>query len=144
MWWCLPGIIELSELDNLSHAEVARIKAFMSRTTDRFRPPYGMRLVESPRQCVFAGTVNHGSYLREETGGRRFWPVVCGWIDMEGLGEVRDQLWAEAKARYESGCPWWLDTPDLVQLASDQSLRSSPWMRGAPHSGFSRLIFRIN
>jgi len=39
-------IIELSELDNLSHAEVARIKAFMSRTTDRFRPPYGMRLVE--------------------------------------------------------------------------------------------------
>jgi hypothetical protein len=27
----------------------------MSRTTDRFRPPYGMRLVESPRQCVFAG-----------------------------------------------------------------------------------------
>jgi hypothetical protein len=69
-------IIELSELDSLSHAEVARIKAFMSRTTDRFRPPYGMRLVESPRQCVFAGTVNHGTYLRDETGGRRFWPIV--------------------------------------------------------------------
>jgi len=47
-------IIELSELDSLGHSEVARIKAFMSRTTDRFRPPYGMRLVESPRQCVFA------------------------------------------------------------------------------------------
>jgi predicted P-loop ATPase len=41
-------IIELSELDNLSHAEVARIMAFMSRTTDRFRPHYGMRLVEPP------------------------------------------------------------------------------------------------
>src|ERR1700688_2282106 len=51
---------KLSELDNLSHAEVARIEAFMSGTTDRCRPPYGMRLVESPRQCVFAGTVNHG------------------------------------------------------------------------------------
>jgi predicted P-loop ATPase len=55
-------IIELSELDSLSHIEVARIKAFMSRTTDRFRPPYGMRLVESPRQCVFASTVNHSTY----------------------------------------------------------------------------------
>jgi hypothetical protein len=58
-------IIELSELDSLSHSEVARIKAFMSRTTDRFRPPYGMRLVESPRQCVFAGTVNQSTYLRD-------------------------------------------------------------------------------
>jgi hypothetical protein len=123
-------IIELSELENLSHAEVARIKAFMSRTTDRFRPPYGMRLVESPRQCVFAGTVNHGSYLRDETGGRRFWQVVCERIDVDGLAGVRDQLWAEARVRFESGCPWWLDTPDLVQLASDQQearYEGDPW-----------------
>ena len=123
-------IIELSELDNLSHAEVARIKAFMSRTTDRFRPPYGMRLVESPRQCVFAGTVNHGTYLRDETGGRRFWPVVCGRIDVDALAGDRDQLWAEAKVRFESGCVWWLDTPDLVQLASDQQearYEGDPW-----------------
>ena len=54
-------IIELSELDTLSRSEVGRIKAFMSRTTDRFRPPYGKRLIESPRQCVFAGTVNHST-----------------------------------------------------------------------------------
>ena len=92
----------------------------MSRTTDRFRPPYGMRLVESPRQCVFAGTVNHSSYLRDETGGRRFWPVVCGQIDVDALVRDRDHLWAEAKTRFESGSVWWLDTFDLVQLASDQ------------------------
>jgi predicted P-loop ATPase len=123
-------IIELSELDNLSHAEVARIKAFMSRTTDRFRPPYGMRLVESPRQCVFAGTVNHGTYLRDETGGRRFWPIVCGRIDVPALDSDRDQLWAEAKVRFESGCVWWLDTADLVKLASDQQearYEGDPW-----------------
>jgi predicted P-loop ATPase len=123
-------IIELSELDNLSHAEVARIKAFMSRTTDRFRPPYGMHLVESPRQCVFAGTVNHGTYLRDETGGRRFWPIVCGRIDVDTLAGDRDQLWAEAKVRFESGCVWWLDTADLVQMASDQQearYEGDPW-----------------
>ena len=48
-------IIELSELDNLGHAEVARIKAFMSRTTDRFRPPYEMRL-----RCRWARESRHG------------------------------------------------------------------------------------
>jgi predicted P-loop ATPase len=123
-------IIELSELDNLGHAEVARIKAFMSRTTDRFRPPYGIRLVESPRQCVFAGTVNHGTYLRDETGGRRFWPVVCGCIDVDALARDRNQLWAEAKIRFESGSVWWLYTPDLVQLAADQQearYEGDPW-----------------
>ena len=98
-------IIELSELDNLSHAEVARIKAFMSRTTDRFRPPYGMRLVESPRQCVFAGTVNHGTYLRDETGGRRFWPVVCGRIDVEGLGECPRPVVGGSQSQIRIGLP---------------------------------------
>jgi predicted P-loop ATPase len=123
-------IIELSELDSLSHSEVARIKAFMSRTTDRFRPPYGMRLVESPRQCVFAGTVNHTTYLRDETGGRRFWPVACGRIDADALARDRDQLWAEAKTRFEIGSVWWLDTAELIQLASDQQVdryEGDPW-----------------
>jgi predicted P-loop ATPase len=123
-------IIELSELDSLSHSEVARIKAFMSRTTDRFRPPYGMRLVESPRQCVFAGTVNHSTYLRDETGGRRFWPVACGRIDIDALARDRDQLWAEAKARFDAGAPWWLESAELVQLASEEQLQryeGDPW-----------------
>jgi putative DNA primase/helicase len=58
--------------------------------------------------------VNHGTYLRDETGGRWFWPVVCGRIDVEALARDRDQLWAEAKVRFDSGTVWWLDTPDLV------------------------------
>ena len=123
-------IIELSELDSLSNSEVGRIKAFMSRTTDRFRPPYGMRLVESPRQCVFAGTVNQNTYLRDETGGRRFWPITCGQITVDELARDRDQLWAEAKARFDSGEPWWLDTAELVRMASDQQLEryeTDPW-----------------
>jgi predicted P-loop ATPase len=101
---------------------------------------------------VFAGTVNHGTYLRDETGGRRFWPVVCGRIDVEGLGEVRDQLWAEAKARYESGCPWWLDTPDLVQLASDQQEARydgdpweeviGPWLESKQSTAISEVLQR--
>jgi len=123
-------IIELSELDNLSHSEVARIKAFMSRTTGRFRPPYGIRLVESPRQCVFAGTVNHITYLRDETGGRRFWPITCGRIDVEALVRDRDQLWAEAKARFDAGCVWWLDSEELARMASDEQTEryeGDPW-----------------
>jgi hypothetical protein len=123
-------IIELSELDGLSNSDVARIKAFMSRTTDRFRPPYGMRLMESPRQCVFAGTVNQSAYLRDETGGRRFWPVAGGRIDIEALARDRDQLWAETKGRFDAGAVWWLETNELAQMASNQQMEryeGDPW-----------------
>lgn len=110
--------------------DVARIKAFMSRTTDRFRPPYGMRLMESPRQCVFAGTVNQSTYLRDETGGRRFWPVAGGRIGIDALARDRDQLWAEAKARFDAGATWWLETNELARMASDQQMdryEGDPW-----------------
>lgn len=110
-------VIEIAELDSMSRADVSKIKGFISRTTDRFRPPYGKRLVESPRQCVFAGSVNHSTYLRDETGGRRFWPVTCTRIVIDDLVRDRDQLWAEAVARHRAGDRWWLDTAELTIAA---------------------------
>jgi predicted P-loop ATPase len=123
-------IIELSELDTLARSEIAAIKAFMSRTSDRFRPPYGKRLIDSPRQCVFAGTVNHHDYLKDDSGGRRFWPVQCGRIDVGSLERDRDQLWAEAKAKYTAGDVWWLETAQLVEVAEQEQAdryEEDPW-----------------
>jgi predicted P-loop ATPase len=114
-------IIEIAELDTMGRAEVSTIKAFMSRTQDRFRPPYGKRLVDLPRQCVFAGSVNpEGGYLKDPTGGRRFWPVVCGSIDLPALEQDRDQLWAEARDRFRGNEPWWLETQALDGLAAEE------------------------
>lgn len=114
-------IIEIAELDTMSRAEVGTIKAFISRTTDRFRPPYGKRLVDLPRQCVFAGSINpEGGYLKDATGGRRFWPVACDAIDIAAIERDRDQLWAEACVRFRAGDPWWLDNDNLESLAAEQ------------------------
>ena len=76
-------IIELAELDSMSR-EVSRVKAFMSRQVDRIRPPYGRRVIEVPRECIFAGTTNKDTYLKDETGGRRFWPVKVGAVSVSG------------------------------------------------------------
>ena len=120
-------IIEIAELETMSRAEVGTIKAFISRTVDRFRPPYGKRTVALPRQCVFAGTVNPESgYLKDATGGRRFWPVSCGTIDIPALRRDRDQLWAEACHRYACcSDPWWLETGDLEGSSPRRSRRSA-------------------
>jgi predicted P-loop ATPase len=123
-------ILELSELEALSKGDASRIKAFMSRQVDRMRPPYGRRVIEAPRECIFAGTVNKDTYLKDETGGRRFWPVKCGRINIADLVRDRDQLWAEARERFLAGDSWWLDSKDLMELAADEArarYEGDPW-----------------
>ena len=112
-------IIELAELDSLSRAESTRAKAFFSSPVDSYRPPYGHAAVAIPRQCVFAGTSNLGAYLRDETGGRRFWPVTCGEIDIAALRADRDQLWAEAREAYVGGAVWWPSTDGERDAAAE-------------------------
>jgi len=111
-------IQEHSEMATMSKTDAARIKAFVSTGTDRYRPTFGKVAADFPRQCIFIATVNPGSngYLKDETGASRFWPVACGvdWdagrtMDGAALTAARDQLWAEAVTRYKAGETWWLD-----------------------------------
>lgn len=117
-------IAEMAELDTIKGAEASRAKAFLSTAVDRFRAPYGFLPQSHPRQTVFVGTVNPGAngYLGDETGNRRYWPIHCGvgWpeerqVDAAGIEAARDQLWAEAYARYQAGEAWWLDTHKAVK-----------------------------
>lgn len=113
-------LVEVAELDSMSRSEVTRIKSFITRTTDRFRPAYGRWAQDCRRQCVFAGSTNADSYLKDESGGRRFWPVRVGRINIMALRVARDQLWAEAAARYEAGETWWLDDDGLADAAREE------------------------
>lgn len=101
-------IVEISELAGLRKAEIESLKGFLSRQDDKYRVSYGKNVTPHPRQCIFIGTTNaEDGYLRDITGGRRFWPVnVAGdaklrvWDMTQG---TIDQIWAEALYRTEAG-----------------------------------------
>lgn len=121
-------IMEIPELSGFQRADVRALKAFISRRTDRARLAYARRAGAFPRQCIFIGSTNDKEYLKDDTGGRRFWPMACSIheIDSDALERNIDQIWAEAtslyrgmRARQPGGTlPLYLTDPEARQQAA--------------------------
>jgi predicted P-loop ATPase len=123
-------IVEMSELVATMKSSPETTKAFVTRRIDRYRPPYGRREVDVARQCVLVGTTNEQAFLRDPTGGRRFWPVAVARIDFDGLARDREQLFAEAVELYREDRPWWPDATlerDFFKPEQDGRAVGDPW-----------------
>jgi predicted P-loop ATPase len=123
-------IIEVAELDAIRGKEWTRTKRFISSQVDSFRTPYGRNLQDYPRQCVFAGTTNDIGWGGDTTGLTRFWPMVVGKVDVDGIMAAREQLWAEAVYRYRAGEQWWLTEAEeaLARIEQDARMPDDPWL----------------
>ena len=116
-------IVEVGELAGMRKAEVDAIKLYLTKQTDRFRPAYGRRLQEFPRQCIFIGTTNETQFLRDTTGNRRFWVVATPnepAHDMETdlTPETVRLIWGEAVELYKKGEALYL-SPELEKMARE-------------------------
>ena len=124
--------LEILERDSVIPIEIVeslREAIYEANVALTHRLPYGRKLVKKPRRCAFAGTVNHDSYLKEDSGNRRYWPVYCTVIDLERLKADVDQLWAEALHWYREGAKWWVlpDERELFEFEQDKRFQEDAW-----------------
>lgn len=107
-------IAEFAELDAMHRAELTRVKEYLTRIEDSYRPAYGRNTIDQPRQTVFAGTTNDQHWNKDDSGeARRFWPVPVTQLDRDALTADRDQLWAEAFGAFVAGDQWH-PSPELL------------------------------
>jgi predicted P-loop ATPase len=99
-------ILEIGELAGIRKIDEETLKSFLSRQDDKFRASYGYSVEDHPRQCIIVGTTNQeAGFLRDITGGRRFWPVKTpGDTKLKpwDIDDV-DQIWSEVMEYYHQG-----------------------------------------
>lgn len=122
-------IIEMAELAGLRKAEVESTKHFISKQEDRFRPAYARTPETFKRQCVFAGTTNNRSFLRDTSGNRRYWPVDVIRSEVkksvfDDLPNEVDQLWAEAVQLVQAGETLYLSSEVEAEAFKQQMLHT--------------------
>jgi predicted P-loop ATPase len=124
-------IVELAEGEIFSRASTRALKAFVTKEFDDIIPKFSNLRTRMNRQSVFALTTNDDSdYLTDPTGNRRWWPVRCTQIDLDGLRRERDQLWAEAVIRFRNNEAWWPVNEDekaLCEVQQQAREAEDPW-----------------
>lgn len=109
-------LVELGELDaTFRKADIAQLKAFVTRDKDVFRKPYMPKPSEFARRTIFFASVNDSRFLQDTTGNRRFWTIGCESLDYSHNVDMQ-QLWAEVFALYDFGEPWILDREEMELL----------------------------
>jgi hypothetical protein len=110
-------IVELGELDaTFRKADIAALKAFITKDRDEIRLPYARASSRFPRRTALCATVNEKKYLRDDTGNRRYWSIDCG----PGLIGMHDvdvaQVWAQIVADYRRGEQHRLTPEEMARL----------------------------
>lgn len=133
-------IVEMADLHVARQTDLDTLKSFLTRQVDQARFAYGRLAGEYPRQGIFIATYNpgpDGTYLKDDTGNRRWWPVRCHGVppgskhfDFRGLSAVRDQLFAEALSKWRGGERLYMDTTALDTAATKAQAErhaEAPW-----------------
>ena len=127
-------LVEVPEMHAFDKTTMNQAKAFISKQSDFYRAAYAEFPEDRKRQCVFFGTTNNADCLRDETGGRRFWPLDIDAVERKKdlfteLSAERDQIWAEAVVYWRLGETLYLppELEEQASMAQEEHRERHPW-----------------
>ena len=122
----------VDELDSFNKKEMSAMKTFFSTSEDKaIRNAYERYAQDYKRHCVFIGTTNDTTFLRDSTSSneRRYWIIECLKTSMDSkvydlmTPEYVDQLWAEAYHKYQENPNVYLDIEKELQPKFESTMR---------------------
>ena len=127
---------ELNELRGLEGRDRAALNDFITQRQDTWTPKYREFSESRPRGIVLVGTSNDAAFIGDETGARRWAPVlVCevptaageGKVDVEGLRGVLNMLYAEALVTWMADGVRWFQAESLAREVHGDFMAEFVW-----------------
>ena len=132
-------IIEIAELDAIGRAEVSRIKAFLTRTVDRYRPPYDRYVVDVPRSACSPAASTPTPICATRPATAASGRSAAAGIDLDALAPRSRPAVGGGGRAYRAGAIWWIDDPDLIALRQRRAGRPLSGRRlGRPDRAVAR------
>lgn len=118
---------EIAELKGLNSRDAESIKAFITRTHEKWIPKYREFETEYPRRLLFIGTTNEEAFLADPSGGRRYLPVRVGTIDVDAIRSIVELCWAEAAVLFAKHGIAWRQAERLARQEHDEFRIVDAW-----------------
>lgn len=121
----------IDELDTFNKKEMSSIKTFLSNSSDNVRLAYARNTTKFDRHCIFIGSTNDETFLRDSTSSveRRFWVIKCNKVTMDDkirkilTKEYVEQIWGEAMHYYNEDPDQYLDIDKSLRDDFSRTMR---------------------
>jgi hypothetical protein len=121
-------VAEIGELRGLHTKELEGIKAFITRTQDQWIPKYKEFGTTFQRRLIFMGTTNQTEFLADETGNRRWLPVLTHKVDVDAIKRDMLQLWAEGAVMFKKSGVAYRSAELLATDVHNTHVIQDPWL----------------
>jgi predicted P-loop ATPase len=118
---------EIAELRGLRTSDADRIKAFVTRTHEKWTPKYMEHSTSFARRLVMIGTTNEDEFL-SDTENRRWLPVRTTGVNTAAIKRDMEQLWAEAYELWLAGGIVWKGAEELAKDARSDFETEDNWI----------------